>query len=324
MKITNFALIGVLVLLPFLTLNHLKIQEQKHVMQLEYQYDSILHAAVEDAARALLFRNQQAEEASYESDKKWPVNKEAAVQAFFDNLYRNFGVGQDKIGQSVLNQYIPCLVLLEYDGYDLYVPTEYQDASGENVVKFEWVPKKRYAWADASGNSLAFTLDDYVYAYEKASARWEEGKRADLQGQLNIPLLADPVTFDSVRRATILSSIENDLEYQINQRNITAKQYGITYTFTLPTIPEEQWNNTLDDVGVLAFLQGVPLANTYYNNYAFSGSKVVKKRAYTGMIQNGVKVFYPQECGEAGTVTEIFSSPKEAAQKGYFRRDCGP
>lgn len=52
---------------------------------------------------------------------------------------------------------------------------------------------------------------------------------------------------------------------------------GVTYEFNLPEIAREQWNNTIDDISVLAFFQGMPIGvDSYYNNYSLGGTRIVQ------------------------------------------------
>src|SRR5690606_13235862 len=135
--------------------------------------------------------------------------------------------------------------------------------------------------------------------------------------------LNDSNTFDQVRRATIVNAIQSDLEHHINRYNNYAKQNGVAYTFTLPLISQEDWHNTINDVGVLAFVQGIPMGNKYYNNYALGGSRIVKKPVYHGIIANGRKYYYSSNaCTSSFSTQEVFTTKKEAASNGYIPLYC--
>lgn len=303
-------------------INGQQLKAQKVNLQTEQLYNQYISAAIEDAATALNFNEKQEYEANYESMKRFRANKEQAIKAFFRTMYMNFNVMDDPIAQSVLAAYIPVIVVVDYDGYYIYAVEEYKNKNGETELKHVWKPKKPYAYVDQAGNSLSFTLDDYVYAYDRADRKWSEGFRIDVAALATIPILNNPDEFDQIRRSTIVNAIEQDLAYAINIHNTYARQYGITYTFTLPLISQEQWHNTINDMGVIAFIQGIPIGDKYYNNYALGGSRLLKKPVIYGAIRDGVKVYFRDSCSYSDTIIETFTSEKDAAKHGYFPRDC--
>jgi hypothetical protein len=307
-------------MLPFFIINNINVEHNRKNVILELRYNRAIDTATQDAAKALITNATQGEESQYESLKRVRINKEEAVQTFFNTMYVNFGVFHDPVGQGVIQSYVPVIVIVGYDGYYIYHMDEYVNASGQRELKHVWSPKKPYAHADQYGNTFAFTLDDYVIVNRNSDQRWFEGFRGEISSAAAIPLLNDASTFDQVRRATIVNAIQQDLEYYINNYNNYAKRNGVAYTFT---ISQEQWNNTINDVGVLSFVQGIPMGEKYYNNYALGGSRVVKKPVYNGIIANGRKYYYStNSCTSSYTTQEVFTTEKDAANSGYIPLDC--
>lgn len=322
MRITNWAIVGVLILLPFFVIQQIELETQRKTLLTELRYDAALDAAVDDAARALVINADQQQEAQYESDKRIAVNKEEAIATFYRTLYMNFGIAGDTIAQGVLNRYIPTVIIIGYDGFTVYAEEEFVNASGETEMRPVWGPKKPYAYVDRAGNSLSFTLDEHVLAYEAASRTWHEGLRSDLRQEAAIPLLGDPAGFEQIRRSTIVNAIQEELAYRINRHNEYAARNGVAYTFTLPMISEDEWANTINDIGVMAFVQGVPMGSKVYNNYALGGSRVLKKPVIVGAKKDGMKVYYRRTCHYPYPIEETFSSEKAAALKGYMPLSC--
>ncbi|MCD1261341.1 hypothetical protein B5M42_021300 [Paenibacillus athensensis] len=324
MKWIEWALVGAMIFLPFATVNQLETDMQRKTLLTELRYNTALDTAVDDAARMLVVSNDQGREAQYESAKRIALNKDEAIAAFYQTLYANFGVADDPVSQGVLSRYIPAVVVIGYDGFYVYAEDEWTGADGHVERKAVWGAKKPYAYADSAGNSLSFTLDDFVLAYDASSRSWCEGLRMDVQQQTNIPLLRDAELFEQTRRTTIIRAIEDELAYRINQHNESVARNGVAYTLTLPTISQEEWNNTVDDVGVLAFLQGIPMGGKLYNSYALGGSRVLKKPEIVGVRKNGMKVYYRSTCGFGYPVEETFSSERAAAKQGYLPFACPP
>ncbi|MED4599652.1 hypothetical protein P9314_02900 [Paenibacillus validus] len=324
MKIIEWAIVGVLIFLPFATVNRIEVETQRKALLTELRYNAALNAAVDDAARTLTVNANQQRETQYESAKRVALNKDEAIAAFYRTLYTNFGIADDPIAQGVLNRYIPAVVVIGYDGFYIYAEDEWTGTDGNTERKPVWGAKKPYAYADLSGNSLSFTLDDFVLAYDAGSRSWHEGLRVDVRQQTNIALLKDAERFEQVRRSTIVRAIEDELAYRINKHNESVSRFGLSYTFTLPTISQEEWHNTVDDVGVLAFIQGIPMGGKFYNNYALGGSRVLKKPEIVGARKGSMKVYYHTTCGFSYPVEETFSSEKAAALKGYMPLGCPP
>ncbi|THF74389.1 hypothetical protein [Cohnella fermenti] len=322
MKMIEWALIGALLLLPFFVANRLDTEAQRKTLVTELRYDAALDTAVDDAARALLIHANPQQDVQYESAKRVPVNKEEAMETFQRTLYMNFGIADDRIAQGVLDRYIPAVVVIGYDGFWVYGEEEVRSDSGETELRRVWGPKKPFAYRDAQGNSLAFTLDDRVTAYAAGSASWQEGLRSEIQATTPIPLLQDAERFEQVRRNTIVNAVQNELAYRINRYNRMTARIGVAYTFTLPTISEEEWNNSIDDVGVMAFLQGIPIGSQTYNNYALGGSRLLKRTSIVGALKGTRKVYYRSSCGYPFPAEETFANENAAARKGYMPLPC--
>lgn len=335
MRITNFAILFIVIILPFVVINMLNVEAQIDSLFLESRYNSAIDAASQDAATMLIYNAKQGNEALYESPKSVRLNKEKAAEAFFQTLYLNFGVADDPYAQGALARYVPALVAIGYDGYFIYSEQEYIDAKGEVLIKHAWSMKKPYSYQDAKGNLLSFTLDDYVTVYEASTKSLKRGYlfevdpttgrkyTSSLWSETDVPLLIDTTNFDSVRRQVIVAHIQDDLEYEINKHNHLVRRYGVAYTFTLPTIDQEEWNNTVDDVGVLAFVQGIPVGNQYYNNFALGGARIMKKPEIKGITVNGIKYYYNRSICESSVVYhETFPNEKVAAENGYHPLSC--
>lgn len=291
-------------------------------MLLELRYDAALDAAVDAAAQALILNADQQREARYESAKRVAVNLEEAIAMFHRTLYANFGISGDSIAQGVLSRYIPVVVVIGYDGFYIYAEEEWTDSAGQTVMKPAWGMKKPYVYTDSSGNSYSFTLDEQVLVYAAATRSWHEGFRRDIEAEANMPLLRDAELFDEVRRSTIVGAIQGELAYRINKHNEAALRNGLSYTFTLPTIPLEEWHNTIADVGVMAFMQGIPMGHKVYNNYALGGSRVMKRPEIVGAVKGSMKVYYRRSCPFDYPIEETFPSEKVAALQGYMPLSC--
>ncbi|MBM6996405.1 hypothetical protein IM700_012180 [Paenibacillus sp. DXFW5] len=325
MKITDWAVIFVLIVAPIFWLNGQRVENLREVNRLETRYTAAMRTAVQDAAVALNRNELQQFESGYGSEKWMRADKEQALAALLRSLYLNFGVADDPVGQHALLGYIPAVVVMDYDGYFLYSADAERNT---DTYAYHWSDKKNYTYSDVDGNSIALTLDRKVTAYDAAADRWVSGLQSEIKSEVSIPLLQSDEEFEAVRRATIVRLIEEDLARTIRLHNLLAEKRGVHYTFTLPVIPQEDWNNTLNDVGILVFLQGIPVGNLHYNNYAIGGGRLDRTPTILGAVDpsTGMKYFYRESCSKARELgyreEEIFSGEREAAGNGYYPLDC--
>lgn len=326
MKITDFAIIFVIIIFPIFLISGYHVGDQKEVQLLQMKYTSALRTAAQDAGRVLNMNELQELEAGYQSDKYFRADKQLALQVFMQTLYLNLDIEDDPAAQEALKLYVPAVVIVDYDGYYVYAADDYVDSQGMQRSEYLWSAKKPYAYSDSSGNSIHFTLDQRIEAFDIGSRQWIQGLRAEAAAQSSIPLLHNSELFEQVRRATIVNSIQDDLAYMINRHNEVAARNGISYTFTLPSIPEEEWNNSIQDIGVMAFIQGIPVGDQYINDYALGGGRLVRTPDIYAAVDDvtGIKYYYRESCAAVYNyrVEEIYYSAKEAAANGYFEKDC--
>lgn len=324
MKIIDYAILFVVIMFPIFWAYSLHESDDFEVMRLEQKYTQSIQTAVQDASQMMHQNENPSLESSYDSVKLLRVDKELILDTFMNTISLNFEIEDDPSAQRTFLTYLPALVVTDYDGFYLYRSAAYKDTDNKEAESHEWTEKKLYVYEDDNGTIFRFTLDDYVYVYAENTGQWLEGYRDELQWLSSVPLLQDADTFDAVRRQTIVSTIQENLASTIQQHNAHILRNGSVYQFTLPVIPQEEWYNTIDDVGVLAFIQGIPVGDEYYNNYAFGSGRLVKKDVIIGAIDEttGSKYFYSSSCTFPYQPVERFNSRKEAAASGYYERTC--
>lgn len=321
MKLLKFSILFVTIVMPFFWVNQLQAREQHHKVRIENQYDEMLNRAVDDAVHSLRLTLIPDTEAGYEAMKQLRLDKEAALQSFWDTLLIHLDQVNDDWTKQSLEYYLPAFIVIGYNGVEPYSIQEYTSPLGVERMKHVWQIKQPYVYKDEAGRIYSFTLDDYVQIYDPNMNETTRGYARDLTLTSSIPLVKDLERFDTIRRQTIIGVIQQTIESSIQVHNEQLMRLGVHYNFTLPMIPEEQWQNTIDDVGVLAFLQGLPIGHSRYNNYALGASKIVRRTAYYGTRVNGVKAAYPEACRPAA-YEEVLQSAKHAAEKGYYPKLC--
>ena len=74
--------------------------------------------------------------------------------------------------------------------------------------------------------------------------------------------------FNDHRRSIIKTSIETNLAAAIAGYNSISQVNDTTYNFKMPILQEDEWDQILNNVSVISFLQGIPIKNKYYNGYS--------------------------------------------------------
>ncbi|MDO5556799.1 MAG: hypothetical protein Q4G05_00940 [Clostridia bacterium] len=79
----------------------------------------------------------------------------------------------------------------------------------------------------------------------------------------NDPML-ETSNFNEHRREIIKSSIQTNLQVAINTYNGVSTS---TYEFALPKLSEIEWDKVVNNIGVISFMQGIPIGSKYFNDY---------------------------------------------------------
>lgn len=325
MKITDWSLIFVILLLPICVIGGWDTAQLRQTKILEIQYTTALRTAVQDAGVILTLNYSQADEYSYASNKQARVNKEEALAILKNSLGYNLGIADDSAAMEALMLYIPAVVVIDYDGFYMYELDGVRGGDDEIESAHQWMPKRPFVFKDGQSHlSAAFTLDDQLTIINHLTGEQIQGKRGELPENLLPELLSDAAKFDQIRRTAIVHSIEQELARAIEDHNTVVRRLGWTYIFTMPTISQEDWSNTLDEPGVLVFLQGIPAGASRFNNYALGGGRVVKsKKVWAGNDPvSGLPYAASGTCNLPFTAGEVYSSRQNAAKAGYYEWGC--
>lgn len=402
MKIIHWAIIFIVLILPFSIICRDTINKKNLVLQDQTRMDNILDAATYDGAGAML--EELADVLGY--GENIPITHDAAMAAidrFFQTMAVNFNLPANiEVAKDYFGQYIPVIAIVGYDGMYVY-SYELTDEGYKYVLK----PKIPYSYTDPTTNAIiSFTLGTDIKIYLPTKKLYFEGKlsevsaqdiekmeeivnaytpgpqrqlfiseylpgmsknlslilrmtKANFNGADGIPdyLLEDGITHDyvyddqqqilngktvdgeyipeisefhEIRRETIVNLISAVLRQEVNEHDTYADLIGVNYNFNIPSIGRDQWNNTINDISVLAFFQGMPIgSDSYYNNYSLGGARIIKAHRYYGT--NADMHYHKHNCPLIMTGDEldydkydiIFNNVDDALQQGYYAcKEC--
>lgn len=318
MKITNLTLLFLLLFLCFATVADRKMAALDQITQKKMQYNLALEAAVDDAAAKLV---------EVDSRRQLILNKEKCTEQFFQALYAAFGVDYNPEMKNQLRAYVPAILITTDTGY--YIQhSELLNEAGDIQVRQVWTNERPYAYED-EWYVYAFTLQDYLKAYDKESGTIMEGRFGDLAAaNPGRGLFRSKEAFDETRRKSIVGAVTKDMEHYINQHNRIAEHYRINYNFALPVIQQEDWYRTIDDISLFTVFQGYPYGagtQDVYNRYAFAGARIKKSNCYYITKKNGEKEYHKAGCDKVTDTSHPYYSKKECAlEKSWPCKSCLP
>jgi hypothetical protein len=319
MKITNLAIIFFLIELCLFTVLDIRTENLSAITTRKMEYNKALDSAIDDGISDLV---------EVDSKRNLVLNKDAAVNQFYESLFSNFGVIGNSQSENKLKTYVPIILVTDTDGFYIYYSDTYQSGS-ETLINKKWSEKIHYSYQE--GNLVFnFTLDTYLTIYDTDANAVYEGEYEDLKGQFSgSQIMTDAETFDTIRRSAIIDKIEGEMNYYINKHNSIAYQLGITYQFWLPRIEESDWYRTIDDVSMLVVFQGYPYkagSTDTCNRYALGGARITKSDVYYITEENGMKYYHKSGCSHLINSADIAYYTKEecALEGAYPCPDCKP
>lgn len=398
MKIQHYAIIFIIIILPFSIICKNKVDKKIDVLNEQTRINNALDTATSDAVDTLIELNDEFY-ALYDGKTLdvTPAIAKEGIKSFFNTLAVNNTLpftADENYAENYFSPYIPAIVVVAYDGFYIY---SVEDDGGE--YKYVLSPKIPYAYEE-DGYIINFTLGNAIKLYAKNGVLYEgEFKNAHINdtevideydiyenilggstltklpqlttnmslivyaltqntyfddlpdflksSNANVSMLQDyddkhsddgsntPLDysddvseFNIKRRSVIISTIVKVLNEKINNHNRYADMMGVTYDFYLPEIDDAEWINAVDDVSIMAFMQGMPTStDTYYNSYALGASRIVEA---TYIYGTGDKKYHTSRClllngqfdadgfpKDGGLVKEMFLNKIDAAKGGY-------
>ena len=256
------------------------------------------------------------------------IKRYLARDTFYHTLESNFDFNTIEEGEDA-RYYVPCLVLIDWDGYYIgytetfqneYFETEYTDVI---TNKLTWNKECRYQRGGRTGNCVVrFTLNDFIEV--TVNKRKYNGMREDVIEKLNeegiiVNEIMDDNDYSRIKDETIISIINEKVEYYINTHNDMFNQYDADYKFVMPYDGDFEARK-LRTPTVLAFMQGFQYSTErgYVNIYGLSASDIIKGKTY---YLDEMGLYHEKDCPNRSTI--VYSgSIDNCAKKGGNPCSC--
>ncbi len=247
-------------------------------------------------------------------NKKININAQVGVDSFLKTLYKNFNIDGNEAAESYLNLFVPAIAIIDYNGVQVSANEQFQktneDGTQETMTKHVLSPKRYYTYTYSiirngldytyvsgmpnegeivSVHTIEFTMDSFIthrgYNYSEnvdipmSTFYIDDAKN---NSDLTLGVLADEEEFRSsivshlldIRKSIIVDTVTKELNQAINNNNTYARNSGIVYTFSFPATSKEEMYNAIENVGIIAFVQGISIGNKYLNTKAYGVASI--------------------------------------------------
>lgn len=323
MKITDFALIFLGVVLPIIIIVYVNVSFTIKAVEEEMYYQKLVDAALQDATVAMKEVESDDPENDYgysgEINNKVSVNAQVAADTFFSSLSNNFGIKGNKDAELYLKYFVPAIAVIDYNGVYISSIEEFQ-RDGQTVIDHVVKPKRYFSFTygidgTPGGNydiitdlttiqlksnqngfaihTVEFSMDDYVVhrgklniglssvSYPSKGFYISDGaNNSDLyDGNLGLQETVQNL-LKQRRKEVIIDVVTKELNFAVNKHNHYAGLAGINYGFSFPYTTKDEMYRYVEDIGMLAFVQGLSVGNKYLNYKSYGGSSLELSTRY--------------------------------------------
>lgn len=229
MKLTNLALIFVIIILPMIVMVYVNTSFVVKSQKEEMYYKNVIDSAVKDANNQMKHVENEDMQIDYgysgSKDKKVSVNTDVAIDAFYNSLFNNFGILGNKKSEDSFKSYIPVIAIFDYDGIYIHSAEDEYDDFGiyTGVIKYTTKPKQYYT---------------YVYGIRESNI-----------GGLTIYNIVDG---DDIEKKLLLDGLVFEVTYTMDEDFIYLEQYYLNDPPTTNVISNrfyinDNYNSVLTD-----------------------------------------------------------------------------
>ena len=186
MKITDFALVFIAIMLPYMIVLYINVTFTIKAEEMEMYYQNVIDTAVDDASYQMKQVESDDKQIDYgysgNENKKINVNAKVGVDAFFESMYNSLGIRGNEAAESYLSLFVPAVAVIEYDGVRVSQNETVIAADGTSSVQRVLRPKRYYTYTYSivrngmeynfvsgsttsdivSTHTVEFTMDNYI------------------------------------------------------------------------------------------------------------------------------------------------------------------
>lgn len=273
--------------------------------------ERLLTAACKDALSktenvdSLLFDNQE--------------TRDFVIDEFYDTYNQNKN-NRNKADQDAAMNQIPCLALVDWNGFYLEYPSLRKDSDG---MTYSYKSKSlRNTWSkDYGPYNIEYTLTDIITVRSKTSEQEWRGLYTSIYKMLKkdntLTFMDNEKNFLEERNNVILSIITDQLNYTVNTHNLANNLKKSSYAITLPQGDNDMRTRLLKRPCIFAFSQGnqEQMKMSYANVFSLVSADKIERKSYGIKEESGELLYHEIKEGDWNTYIFI-GSMEECAKRG--------
>lgn len=267
MKLTDYIILLCGIFITILLMSLIRIDRTAIAEEAGTEYSNMLITATFDS----LTQTKMSKEGQAFSD---PAIRKETIEKFYKSLEVSFNTNGSADMNALVRLKVPVIALVDTNGFYIYYNEYYTDNNGDYLYKTIETPIQ--TWTLNDGNYICrFNLNDTISVYDKSTGASHEGNYNDVRAKTSLTCFYGEEDFKEVKINTIIGSINDTVEYYINNHNDAAKN-DVKYTFTMSSAKGENWAKMLSNPTIIGFLQGDELSdgNKNLNLFSIAGSEV--------------------------------------------------
>ena len=242
----------------------------------------------------------------------------ALVVIDYDGLWVSSIEEYEKDGQTVTEHAVKPKKKFTYTYYIL------NDKDKDKTYKIVSASEYKFDENVQSAHTVEFTMDDYIthrgqiYNHGKAKETLSERtfyladtrigslvtgdvmvtinnaalyNNSSSEDDFNIKMIEKVVNhLREKKKEVMVETITNEVAYSVNANNFYASSAGVNYDFVFPPMEAEQMGEYINDIGILAFIQGLSIGNRYLDTKAYSVTRLeLVNKYYLSVKSNNSK-----------------------------------
>lgn len=330
MSLSKCTMLFVLVFTCYLIIVTQKVEKFSEATQIRVELNDTVDRALDAAADDIMLST---------NDYTASVSRKKCSDNFYRALYAGFNVldGSEE-QQRLIDLYVPVFAMVDTDGITVQhcemVNGEFTKVWGQKRIYSKTYDQEVGAVANQYlSYSVIYTLDSTITVLvddKQYTGKWSDLKKLyaestkdedkDISLVMGSKIFESDNSFRLERGSAVTDNIIDVFEYYVNRHNDIARQFGISYTFTVPSSARSDLARSIESTSFICLFQGYPLGqgtSEEYSTFALAGTRIAKNQQYVvTKDESGVLHYHKMGCSETKNATRIYNSKRKCALQG--------
>lgn len=322
MKMIKWAILGLMIILPFVFMNSIQAGQDKAVRMVELAIVARTESAISDGTTAMKLYATTPMSGLYK--KAIEIAPEQVISTFFQSLYFSYEA-TGSLEQQRLRQQFPAIYLMGYDGYYEYVDQKVKTVGGDWQWQKVLSAKKPYFVKLSESQILYLTLEDEITYFNQIENTFETETFVTWYNQ-HVYEGDLPETFVFEMEMPIEGVVQVEKSFDLYRRQIITSQIekalSSVQAVHFPVFDSALFGNALDDLALVVW-QELPGTSQLRSESKLTITRagVLERPLIYGFVDAVGDRYYTKD-GTAQQVIDgletIFTSEEEAAKAGYW------